>query len=292
MTCIECKALNLEENRFCGKCGTELGRTLDETIRKRGFRDRQATEIEITEAVIARLMKWATYLGSITALLVVLFGLLLGKSYVDLKTTVDTGKTQIESAVTSGKTDIETTITQAKKDIDATRQATSSLRSEVEELKSHFPGYKQVTKEMEELQRQFHGQTTDLSKLNLRVHSLETVPTPEDEKAKRPSSLSLGTLGCGPDALAKGTQVAYCAQGAPHALYLYQRSLDGEVKPVSAVSPIGFQDASTLPKPTCDATRRGTFYVEKGAGNVADEPFLCAKEADGKLGWIALNLSH
>lgn len=290
MTCIECKTINPEENQFCGKCGAELGRTLDETVRKKGFRDRQATEMEITEAVIARLMKWATYLGSVVALLVVLFGLLLGKSYVDFKTAVDVGKTQVQSAVASGKTDIETTITDAKKNLEVTRQETASLRSEVQEMKSHFPGYRQVTQEMEELQKQFHGQTTDLSKLNLRVHTLETIPTPGEEKL--PSSLSFGTLGCGPTALAKGTQVAYCAQGSPPSLYLYQRSLDGVVKPVSAVSPVGFQDASTVPKPNCDATRRGTFYVEKGSGKVADEPFLCVKDANGKLEWITLNFSR
>ena len=56
MDCIDCKATNPEGNRFCGQCGAELGRTLDETVRKKGFLDRQTTEMEITESVAGRLM--------------------------------------------------------------------------------------------------------------------------------------------------------------------------------------------------------------------------------------------
>jgi hypothetical protein len=66
MECIECKVANPEGNRFCGQCGTELGRSLEETIRKRGIRDRKAIEFEITESVTARLMKWGGWLGSLT----------------------------------------------------------------------------------------------------------------------------------------------------------------------------------------------------------------------------------
>ena len=39
MDCIECKSSNPDDNRFCGQCGAELGRTLEETVRKK-FRDR------------------------------------------------------------------------------------------------------------------------------------------------------------------------------------------------------------------------------------------------------------
>jgi hypothetical protein len=60
------------------------------------------------------------------------------------------------------------------------------------------------------------------------------------------------------------------------------------VRPVSSLSPVGFRDASTAAKPNCTAENRGTFYVEKGAGKIADKPFLCAKKSDNSYEWIGL----
>jgi hypothetical protein len=57
---------------------------------------------------------------------------------------------------------------------------------------------------------------------------------------------------------------------------------------VSSFSSIGFQDASTDPKPSCSAARRGTFYVEKATGKGADKPFLCARKSDNTYDWIQL----
>ena len=44
-------------------------RTLRETVLTKGFRDRQATEMEITESVANRLMKWGGWLTAIAALI-------------------------------------------------------------------------------------------------------------------------------------------------------------------------------------------------------------------------------
>lgn len=86
MDCTECKTANPDANRFCGKCGAELGRSLEGTARK-AFRDRKVIETEITESVAGRLMKWGTWLASIIAVVVALFAVLLGKSYMDIRTT-------------------------------------------------------------------------------------------------------------------------------------------------------------------------------------------------------------
>jgi hypothetical protein len=60
MQCIECKATNLEDDRFCGKCGAELGHT---------------------SSVVERLWKWATWLGSALALMLLAFGFFVGKNF-------------------------------------------------------------------------------------------------------------------------------------------------------------------------------------------------------------------
>jgi hypothetical protein len=287
MDCLECKSANPEGNHFCAQCGAELGRTLDETVRKKGFRDRQATEMEITEAVVERLMKWGRWLGSMTALILAFIAFGVGLIYHDTRAVLDAGKIQIESAVADGKNNInsavalgKSNIADATKDIGAIRSSADDLGKQVGQLRSDINGYKEVNGEMKQLQQQFHGQTADLSKLDLRVHTLETVGT------EGPGSLSFTRIGCQSSVLAAGAQVAYCAQGSP--LLLFQRTLNGDVRPVSSLSSVGFQDVSAGPKPACTAAARGTLYVEKSAGKEADKPLLCVKQLGNTYEWLQL----
>jgi hypothetical protein len=273
MNCIECKAANPDGNRFCGQCGAELGRTLEDTVRRKGVRDRRAIEIEITESVVSRLMKWARWLGGITAVIVALFGLLLGKSYYDIRTAVGTGKSEISSAVQQGKTEIDTV-----------RQTITGLKEQVAEVQQDTNRYKQVNTDIEKLQKQLmavQNQIIDFGRRGLRANSFEAT-------APGPGYFEFGIVGCPTVAPEKGFQVVYCAKGSP--LSLFQVTSAGDVRPVSSLSPIGFQDASIAAKPTCATTNRGTFYVEKGAGNVADKPFLCTKKSDNTYAWIQLGM--
>jgi len=239
--------------------------------------------MEITEAVASRLMKWAGWLGGIVVLIIAFFGFSLSFFYRDAKGAATEGKTQIDGAVADGKKKIETSVAQATKDIAETKGAVTALNSQVQQLQSQLTSFREANKEMEKLRSQLHGQTTDLTKLDLRVHTLETVPGPGE-----PGSLSFGRIGCGPNALAKGSAVAYCAQGSPPALF--QRTADGNLKPVASISPVGFQDTSNTLRPACTTASRGTFYVEKGAANVTDKPLVCARKSDNTYDWIQLGM--
>lgn len=128
MNCLNCQTANSDENRYCGKCGAELGRTLDETVRRKGFRDRQATEMEITDAVSERLIRWAKWIGGGATLLVVLFGLLLGSTYHDIR-----------SAVQLAKVDIQTTIQDGRQEVETARQDTAAVRQETRAAKCSAP---------------------------------------------------------------------------------------------------------------------------------------------------------
>src|SRR6516225_10244838 len=97
MDCIECKSTSAEGASYCSKCGAELGHSLGETLRRKGVRDRQALEVEITESVVGRLMKWAGWLSKIVAVIIALLAILLGKSYLDLRAEVREGKAQISA---------------------------------------------------------------------------------------------------------------------------------------------------------------------------------------------------
>lgn len=279
MDCVACKRTCPESDRFCGLCGSELGLSIPSTILKNALRDRRAVEIEITESVMDRLMKWGRWLGAVAALIVAGFAFALGLVYHDTRAVLDAGKAQVESAVADGKSNINAAAGEAARKIDAISKNADDLGREESQLQSNLSSYKEVNGEMEKLRKQFHGQTDDLSKLDLRVHTLETV-------GSGPASVSFVRLGCDSSVLGKGAQVAYCAQGSPP--LLFQRTSAGDLRSVSSTSPNGFQDVSTGPKTACTAATRGTFYVEKSSPNEADRPFLCSRKSDNKYDWIQM----
>src|SRR4051812_33860505 len=121
MECLQCKATNPDDNRYCGKCGAELSTTLDETVWRRGVRDRQAIEIEITEAVFERLVKWSKWLVGLAALI---FAGILGWGFHDVRSAVRSGKNQIEAAVSDGRNDIN-----------QIKQGSTKLKAELDQLK-------------------------------------------------------------------------------------------------------------------------------------------------------------
>jgi hypothetical protein len=217
-------------------------------------------------------MKWVRWLGTITALIVALFGLMLGLSYRDVWTAVGKGKAEIETAVRKGTNDV-----------DSARQTIFALEGQVKQIQSDIDGYKKVNREIAKLQKQFtevQEQIVDFGKRRLKAEGLETT-------GPGPGRFSFGELGC-PPSVEKGNLVTYCAQGSP--LSLFQVTSTGDRRPVSSLSAVGFQDVSTAGKPTCTAANRGTFYVEKGTGQVADKPFLCVKTSDNTYGWIQLGM--
>lgn len=275
MECIECKATNAQENRFCGKCGAELGHTLDETVRKKGFRDRQATEMEITAAVVERLLKWTTWLGSALALILLAFGFFVGKSWLDIRAAVTSGQGQIATAVKDGTDQIES----ARSDISALQQKTAELKSEYDQLQPQASKYKLVTQRVDQLQHELNDATAKWKDIDLTVRSVRTTEVPG-----KPSFLGLGNPIC-PTSLDPGNSIALCAKGSPETFF--QLTREG-LRPIAGLSPDGFRDSSTGPKPNCSTANRGTIYVEKGAEKAADKPLLCAKTSDGAYEWTLL----
>jgi hypothetical protein len=280
MDCIACRAVCPEGSKFCGQCGAEVDRTLPETILRNDLRDRRTVEMEITDTVLTRLVRWGGWLAAIGVLILTAFGFALSLIYHDAKSAAEAGRAQIEGTVKTGQESITANLAEATREVLVTKQNADQLLAQVKQLQSDVTGFKEVTDEMETLRKQFHGQTEDLKKLDLRVHSVETFGT------DRPPALIFKQLGC-PSPLEKGEEIAYCSQGSPP--FLFQVSSKGDIRPVSSASPIGFQDVSTGPIPTCDANSRGTFYAKKGNGNENDAALLCARKSDRTFGWVQLS---
>jgi len=265
MNCVECKAANPENSRYCNQCGAMIGRSLEETVQKK-LRDRKAIEAEITESVAKRLMTWVGWVRNTVVLILALFAFLVGLSYLDWHKDVESAKAQMGSLLTD-----------AKNDVQSLKQDTTGLKDEVKQVRSDTESYKQTNVKIANLQKQIlevKDQVVDLGNKSLKAGKLEIT-------SKEHTMEFWGNPGCDP--LLKGYTFGLCAQGSPPVLTQVLPS--GTTAPVASFSPVGFRDTSTGAKPNCDANRQGTFYVEKGE---PDKPFLCGKRSNGKFGWMEL----
>jgi hypothetical protein len=268
MVCIACRQSNPDENAYCGRCGAELGHGTAETILKRELRDRKAIEYELTENVADRLKKWVLFGAAILAVT-------LGYGTYDLKT-----------AESSAKDEINRSTQDAKKEIDAARGSAVALGPQIASIEQDVQKYRETNAKIDKLQK-------DLGKVSQEVvdfgaHTLKAKSIETSFDGPGFSGIEFGKLGCPKTITDQGMRVDYCTQGSPETLY--QLTAAGELKPVASRSPVGFQDASTAAKPSCDAATRGTFYVEKGGTGKSDEPFLCEKKANDHYGWLSLSL--
>lgn len=278
MICNECKVSNPDDSRFCSQCGAELGRTLEETLLKK-FRDRKAIEIGLTEAVATRLFKWGKWLAAILALVVAAFTLFLGKTALDLSTQVNAARMEIASMVDESEKQIRST----ESDVGNLHETAKRLQGDFQQLQSDATKYRAATQKIDELRRDLDKAKGDWGHIDLTVRSLRTPVT------AGPGALGFYFAQCPPLA-SKDVTVEYCPNGSP--VTLFQVTADGQARPVASLSTIGFQDVSTTPKPSCDAQERGMLYVDKGAGNRADQAFVCLRESNGSYNWATLTASH
>jgi hypothetical protein len=155
MLCAECNAENPEGKKYCGDCGTLLGKTLEATTRT-NFRDRQVVEAEITDAVFERLLKWVKWLGIATAIPIAVWTIVLTifglRSYSDIGKVTDTGKNEILTIVASAKKDLPFSVESARKDITSLETNVTSLKTEYQAIESNLHDYQLVNQRIAKLQ--------------------------------------------------------------------------------------------------------------------------------------------
>lgn len=329
--CPKCKEPSTAGKKYCSDCGALLDpisatirALVDEEVERlmgSKFKGERLLDLEVSVAVVHRVMGWAKQFafmaGIPLALLVVVLAVLGITSYHDLaariaaaekkvnplldqsirqaeqaeavsegaqKTAADAGNKAAE--VSGVLHNLDPVVSSVRHELLDLRQTATTIEGEYRGLQSDIGRYREVNQSIEKLQQdvlKVQNQVVDLGKREFRADTL-TATHPG------PGSISL-QIGC-PPRPAFEHAVAYCVQGPPASFSLFQLDPTGEKRPVSSWSSVGFQDTSIAAKPTCNATNRGTIYVEKGDAGVADKPFLCAKDAANAYTWVQLLASR
>src|SRR5262249_49254044 len=129
MECANCGAANPENKHYCGDCGKPLLPQYDPAILqqvqiaiRRELKDRKLVEIEVTEAIITRLTKWAKLLGYFAgvplAILIVTLGALGIKNYTD-----------VSRAATAAQQEISEHADQATKELAALEPRIAAIKA-------------------------------------------------------------------------------------------------------------------------------------------------------------------
>jgi hypothetical protein len=284
MNCPACATSNPDNALYCIQCAEPLTSLALALQRKKGLREKKSLEIELTENVAQRLFKWSKLLGSVVTVLTLIFSLLLGNAYLDLRKDIQNGKRTIQSAVKDGNNQISDSIRTANSNILNAQKQLPHINSDIQRLNSDIGKYKVVDNHIEKLQSDLMHLKTDVVDLGHKTLKAESF----EETGSGPGMFSFGVVGCS-STKAKNFPISICAEGAPLALNSMTRQ--GEPRPVASFSSIGFQDVSTLPKPSCNEKTRGTFYIQKGPYHQGDKPFVCIKSDLDSYVWLQITTS-
>jgi hypothetical protein len=296
MKCPQCKAENPDGKNFCSDCAAVLEPQLIPIVRaqveayiKENFsKDQTVFATKTTEEIAERFLKWGKWFFVPATGLMILLGLIFGLlGYNDARDVHKAAEQAIteSKAATDKATEADTKSKAAVHAIETSeadfQRTADTVKGQYKQLQGEGDKYKQVTDRLDVLQKELSDAQGNWKTVDLTVRSLRTAPARPGE----PNFIGLSRPICPtPAAFSEGIEFAVCFKGSS----LFQVTRDGTTKPVSSVSPEGFQDVSTNSRPSCAAANRGTFYVEKGAGHVADKPYLCARESDGTFAWISL----
>lgn len=287
MTCTNCGADSSKTNLFCHQCGEPLTSAALKMRRDAELREKKTRELELTEAVASRFVKWAKLYAYAAGGLLLLFTLLLGKGYWDVRDAIADAKSTVNSAVTDGKSKIGDSVKQAQADIAGQRQKLMEITTQTTSLQADVSKYKEVNQHIDKLQRDLlslQNTVVDLGQRKLKASSLQLT-------GPGPGVFSLGQLGCPKD---KATGViSYCSEGSAAIFPAIFTAMtpDGRMRPVSSYSDRGFQDVSNASRPLCNVTTRGTIFVEKGAPHQTDSPLVCVKGSSDEYRWMRLAAS-
>ncbi|MDN0075101.1 zinc ribbon domain-containing protein [Crenobacter sp. SG2303] len=156
--CSQCKAQNPDGKRFCSDCGGPLdpaffairdlmGAVVKDQVRdvlKETYKDNKVIEVEVTEAIAARLFEWAKMLAFLVGIPITVFLLVLGvlgiRTYSDFTSQVKTAQTEIADR-----------LVQAQKRADKLKTEGDNLNAEYDKLRTQLAESKELATQVRSL---------------------------------------------------------------------------------------------------------------------------------------------
>jgi zinc-ribbon domain len=183
MKCPQCHAENAEGQNFCSGCGSLLNPQLVPLIRsqveeyvREHFKDKNLVELEASEAVAGRVLKWARlYYAVPVAVLIIILALLGVSDYSDFHKTVHRATDEltpklnhaiaVADAATNKAQAAETKSDEAIKAIDAATAKMNAQLASAQQLAAKVSGLEsKTTSQIADASKHVEGRVTELDK--------------------------------------------------------------------------------------------------------------------------------
>jgi transcription initiation factor TFIIIB Brf1 subunit/transcription initiation factor TFIIB len=172
MECPQCQAENVDGENFCSKCGTLLNQQLVPLIRSQveeyirdHFKDRNVVEVETSEAVAGRVLKWARlYYAVPVAVLIIILALFGIGDYGDFHKTIRRATDEVQPKVNQAITEAETATTKAQDAEAKSDAAIEAIDHATAKMNTELTSAQQLSTKLSGMASQSAGQITSANK--------------------------------------------------------------------------------------------------------------------------------
>jgi hypothetical protein len=182
MKCPQCAAENIEGKNFCSDCGSLLTPQLMPLIRaqveehvREHFKDRTVVDVETTEAIAERFLKWSKWVLVPATILITLLGLTLGifgvRDFADFHKAAQQAISESNEATKNAqeaKTKAQEAESRASESIKAIGDATAKMNTQLsaaQKLSDNVSGLEKKTAiQIANTSQQVEGRLTELDK--------------------------------------------------------------------------------------------------------------------------------
>jgi hypothetical protein len=172
MKCPQCSAENSEGKNFCSDCGSSLTPQLiplvrsqvEELLRER-FKDRSIIELEASEAVAGRVLRWAKlYYAVPIAVLIAILALLGISDYADFHKTVRRATEELKPKLNQAISEADTALAKAQNAETKSDAATKQIEAATAKMSTQLTTAQQLATKVSGLESQTASQITNASK--------------------------------------------------------------------------------------------------------------------------------
>ena len=172
MNCPQCTADNPEGKNFCSDCGSLLTPQLKPLVRaqveeyiQEHFKDRNVIEIETTERIATRLLKWARlYYAFPAAALVIILTLFGVSDYSDFHKTIQRATQELKPKLDRALSEADTATKKAQEAEGKSDEAVKSINAATVKLNAQVASAQQLSDRASGLESQTANQIANASK--------------------------------------------------------------------------------------------------------------------------------